>query len=229
MARSWNRLKKHNRGQRRRICLGGVMRAGVASAIYKVAGDLCGFGEPAILAVQTARSFMPSSFSKLARFAILFPLFASCKREPTAAPPAPPPPAVTVTTLHAESITLMRELPGRTSPFLVAEVRPQVTGIVQRRLFTEGALVRAGDPLYQIDDAVYQAEHNSARAALARAQSALEIARLNVGLRVIVPNPDHILLPGMYVRAIVATGVRQQAILVPQQEYEIPPRAIAGS
>jgi membrane fusion protein, multidrug efflux system len=293
----------------------------------------------------------------------VLPLIDGCKRKQAAAP-APPPPAVTVTTLKAESVTLTRELPGRTTPFLVAEVRPQVTGIVQRRLFTEGALVKEGEPLYQLDDATYRAEHNSAKAALARAQAALELARLNAersaglakvdavsrqenenaiaalrqaqaevgvaeaavagsgvvlsysrivspisgrigksavtqgalvtanqptplatvqqlepiyvdltqssrellqlrkdvaagtmerteetpvtilledgtefqhkgklaftevsvdpttgsfGLRVIVPNPDHILLPGMYVRAIVATGMRQDAVLVPQQ------------
>ena len=292
--------------------------------------------------------------------------FSACQRAEKAAPAAatPPPPEVTVFTVKPESVTLTRELPGRTTPFLVAEVRPQVTGIVQRRLFTEGALVKAGDPLYQIDDATYQAEHNSAKANLARAQAALELARLNArrsaelaeanavsrqenesaiaelrqaeaqvavaeaavagtavvlgycritspisgrigkssvtqgalvtanqqtplatvqqldpiyvdlnqssrellqlqkdlaagtlqrteetpvtilledgtqfkhtgklafsevtvdpstgsySLRVIVPNPDHILLPGMYVRAIVATGVRQNALLVPQQ------------
>jgi membrane fusion protein (multidrug efflux system) len=269
-----------------------------------------------------------------------------------------------VVTLKSEAVTLTRELPGRTTPFLVAEVRPQVTGIVQQRLFTEGTLVKAGDALYQIDDATYRAEHNSAKAGLARAQATLELARLNAtrsaelakanavsrqqyenavaelrqaeaqvgvaeaavagsaivlgytritapisgrigkssvtqgalvtanqqtplatvqqldpiyvdltqssrellelqkdlaagtlqrteetpvttiledgtpfkhtgklafsevtvdpstgsyALRVIVPNPDHVLLPGMYVRAIIATGVRQDALLVPQQ------------
>ena len=305
------------------------------------------------------RSLIPKSLFLL----VALPLLTACQREKQTHPP-PPPPAVTVITLSAASVTLTHELPGRTTPFLVAEVRPQVTGIVQRRLFTEGALVKAGDPLYQIDDATYQAEHNSAKAALARAQAALELARLNAqraaglakldavsrqenenaiaalrqaeanvafaeaevarsavvlgysriiapisgrigrsnvtqgalvtanqqtplatvqqldpiyvdltqssrellqlqkdlaagtlqrteemavtilledgspyqhkgklafsevtvdpgtgsfALRVIVPNPDHILLPGMYVRAVVATGVRQQAILVPQQ------------
>jgi membrane fusion protein (multidrug efflux system) len=89
-----------------------------------------------------------------------------------------PPPTVTVVTLRAEPVTLTRELPGRTSPVAVAEVRPQVSGIVRSRLFTEGALVDAGQPLYQLDDAVYRAEHASARAALARAEAALEAARL---------------------------------------------------
>ena len=89
------------------------------------------------------------------------------------------PAAVTVVTLKTEPVTLTRELPGRTNPYLVAEVRPQVTGIIKERLFTEGSLVEAGQPLYQLDDAVYRADYNSARAALLRAESAVEIARLN--------------------------------------------------
>jgi membrane fusion protein (multidrug efflux system) len=318
---------------------------------------------------------MPSLLQKLFSSLLVLPLLAACQREKQA-PPPPPPPAVTVVTLNAENVTLTRELPGRTSPFLVAEVRPQVTGIVQRRLFTEGGLVKAGDSLYQIDDATYRAEHNSAKAALARAQAALEIARLNAersnglakldavsrqenensiatlrqaeaevavaeaavarsavvlgysritspisgrigrssvtqgalvtanqesplatvqqldpiyvdltqssrellqlqkdfaagtlqrseevpvkvlledgtpfqpegklafsevtvdpgtgsfALRVLVPNPDHILLPGMYVRAVVATGVRQQAILVPQQGIARDPKGTTSA
>ncbi len=94
----------------------------------------------------------------------------------------PPPPgqmAVTVVTLKTGPVTLTRELPGRTTPYLVADVRPQVSGIVKQRLFTEGALVQAGQPLYQLDDATYRADVDSARAALARAEATLEVARLN--------------------------------------------------
>jgi membrane fusion protein (multidrug efflux system) len=288
--------------------------------------------------------------------------------------PAAGPVEVGIVTLVPQSVTLTRELPGRTSPFLVAEVRPQVTGIVQRRLFTEGGKVQAGDELYQLDDATYRANHQSAEASLARAQAALELARLNAtrsaalakadavsrqenenataalrqaeaevgvaeanvagagvvlgytkivspisgrigkssvtrgalvtanqdaplatvqqldpiyvdvtqssrewlelrqdlaagslqrpdampvtiiledgtpykhqgklastevtvdpttgsfGLRVVVPNPDQILLPGMYVRAIVGLGVRQQALLVPQPGIARDPRGNA--
>ena len=92
--------------------------------------------------------------------------------------PPPPPPAVTVVTLKAETLTLTRELPGRTHPYVVAEIRPQVSGIIQRQLFTEGKLVKAGQPLYQLDDESYQAEVNSAKAGLARAQARLEATRL---------------------------------------------------
>lgn len=82
-------------------------------------------------------------------------------------------------TLKPQAVTLTRELPGRTNPFLMAEVRPQATGIVKERLFTEGALVKAGQPLYQLDDAVYRADVASARAALARADATLNTATLN--------------------------------------------------
>jgi membrane fusion protein (multidrug efflux system) len=93
-------------------------------------------------------------------------------------PPAMPPTAVTVVTLKTESVTLTRELPGRVNASMIAEVRPQVSGIVQRRLFTEGALVKTGEALYQLDDATYRADASSARASLVRAEATLESARL---------------------------------------------------
>lgn len=95
---------------------------------------------------------------------------------------APPPvetPEVTVVTLQSRPVTLTRELPGRTSAFVVAEVRPQVTGIVKERLFEEGSLVTEGQPLYQLDDAAYRATWNSAKASLARAQASVAVAGLN--------------------------------------------------
>ena len=103
-------------------------------------------------------------------------LVAACARQdgPPQGPGAVP---VTVVTLTAQAVTLTRELPGRTSAFMVAEVRPQVSGIVRQRLFTEGGMVTAGEPLYQLDDATYQADYASARAEVARAQAALDTAR----------------------------------------------------
>ncbi len=85
---------------------------------------------------------------------------------------------VVVQTLHAAPVTLTRELPGRTSAFLVADVRPQVGGILKARLFTEGALVKAGEPLYQIDDALYRAQLETAQASLAKAEAAAHVASL---------------------------------------------------
>ncbi len=96
-----------------------------------------------------------------------------------AQPAAMPSPEVTVLTVQPEPVTLTRELPGRTRPFLVAEVRPQVTGIVHKRLFQEGSQVRSGQPLYQLEDGTYRASLESAAAAVARAQATLESADLN--------------------------------------------------
>ncbi|MFP8967516.1 efflux RND transporter periplasmic adaptor subunit [Pokkaliibacter sp. CJK22405] len=75
-------------------------------------------------------------------------------------------------------VTLTTELPGRTSAYLVSEVRPQVGGIIEKRLFDEGSEVKAGQVLYQIDPATYEAELESAKANLARAQANVESARL---------------------------------------------------
>ncbi|MBS0307429.1 MAG: efflux RND transporter periplasmic adaptor subunit [Proteobacteria bacterium] len=86
---------------------------------------------------------------------------------------------VSVATMHQEKVNLTRELPGRVNAFLLAEVRPQVNGIVKQRLFTEGAQVKAGQALYQLDDATYQANAASARATLARAQATLKASELN--------------------------------------------------
>ena len=108
---------------------------------------------------------------------ILSLLIAACDEEAT--PPQQGVPAVTVVTLEPEPVELTRQLPGRTNAWLMAEVRPQVTGIVKERLFTEGGLVEAGQPLYQLDDASYRADYNSARASLARAEATLQVARLN--------------------------------------------------
>ena len=87
-------------------------------------------------------------------------------------------PNVTVVTLKTQPVALTRELPGRTSAFLVADVRPQVNGIIKRRLFEEGSMVRAGQPLYDIDDAIYKAQVDSAAAALKKAEASAVAAQL---------------------------------------------------
>lgn len=90
----------------------------------------------------------------------------------------PPPPEVSVVTLKPRAVEITDELPGRTTAFRVAEVRPQVTGIVQKRLFAEGTEVRAGEQLFQIDDGSYRAALASAEAALKRAEAQAVTARL---------------------------------------------------
>lgn len=86
-------------------------------------------------------------------------------------------PQVSVVTLQSQKVTLTTQLPGRTSAYRVAEIRPQVSGLIQKRLFTEGALVKAGDVLYQIDPAPFQAALDNARAALGRAEANLPSVR----------------------------------------------------
>ncbi len=94
---------------------------------------------------------------------------AGCQEE--AAPPAQQKPTVGVVTLQAEPFAVTTELPGRTRAYRIAEVRPQVNGIIQKRLFTEGSEVKAGQQLYQIDAAVYEATLKSAQASLASSKS----------------------------------------------------------
>lgn len=91
-----------------------------------------------------------------------------------AAPPPRQAPTVGIVTLQAEPYTLTTELPGRTAAFRIAEVRPQVNGIIQKRLFKEGSEVKAGQQLYQIDSSVYVAAAKSAEATLASAKSLAE-------------------------------------------------------
>lgn len=88
-------------------------------------------------------------------------------------PPSPTAPEVTVVTIHRQPVPVTTELPGRTSAYLVAQVRARVDGIVLRREFTEGADVKAGQRLYQIDPAPYRAALDSALAALQKAQANL--------------------------------------------------------
>jgi len=84
-----------------------------------------------------------------------------------------------VVTLKAERQTVTTELPGRTSAYLSAEIRPQVGGIVQQRLFTEGAQVKAGQALYQLDASGYQVALASAEASVAKAQASVGTAEVN--------------------------------------------------
>ncbi|EJL91093.1 efflux RND transporter periplasmic adaptor subunit [Pantoea sp. GM01] len=90
------------------------------------------------------------------------------------------PPEVGVVTLKNEPLKITTELPGRTSAFRVAEVRPQVSGIILKRNFVEGSDVKAGQSLYQIDPATYQAAYDSAKADLAQAEANARVAQLTI-------------------------------------------------
>jgi membrane fusion protein (multidrug efflux system) len=123
---------------------------------------------------------MNTSHRRVSRAACLVlagAFIAACGEAPQ--PQEPPPiPEVNVVTVRGQPMVLTTELAGRTNPYMVSEVRPQVGGIVKQRLFREGGDVRAGDPLYEIDAATYQASHNSAKAAVAKAEANLKVARL---------------------------------------------------
>src|ERR1700730_248268 len=94
--------------------------------------------------------------------------------------PLPPgaAPEVGVVTVHPQPGTINTDLPGRTVAYRIAEVRPQVSGIILKRLFTEGGEVKAGQQLYQIDPAPFRAGLESTQASLARAQATLISAKL---------------------------------------------------
>jgi len=106
-------------------------------------------------------------------------LTAGCQAPPQAPPPAPAP-QVAVVTVQRQKILLTTELPGRTSAYRMADIRPRVNGLVLKRLFTEGADVQAGDMLYQIDPAPFQAALANAKAALGRSEANLPAIRSRV-------------------------------------------------
>jgi membrane fusion protein (multidrug efflux system) len=102
---------------------------------------------------------------------------ASCAPHPKG-PPNMGPPTVSLITVASQPVTLTADLPGRTTPFETSDVRPQVNGIIQARLFKEGSNVRAGQVLYQIDPAPYRAAYDQAVAQLASARASLVTAKL---------------------------------------------------
>lgn len=124
---------------------------------------------------------MHKQLKKICLFGVLLIsslMVAGCQEEKqrVAAPRGPV--EVEVITLKPQPVKLFVELPGRTTAFRVAEVRPQVSGILQERLFEEGSQVAAGQLLYQIDPAIYQARYDSAKATLEKAKATEQSARL---------------------------------------------------
>lgn len=105
------------------------------------------------------------------------PLLNGCEmgHSQQAAPPTIP--EVAVVTIETTQIELTTDLPGRTHPYLVSEIRPQVNGIIQKRLFKEGSDVKQGELLYQIDPAPFQVAHDSAKASLGKAVANLPAIR----------------------------------------------------
>ena len=118
------------------------------------------------------------SLDKPALAVCMFLLLATgCSRDPQAGPPRRTPEVSTVT-MQQQEVTLSTELSGRTSAYRVAEIRPRVAGLIEKRLFTEGSNVKEGEVLYQIDPAPFQAELDNAQAALAEAKAKLPTTKL---------------------------------------------------
>jgi len=116
-------------------------------------------------------------FTVIGIFTALISLGACGKKGPSG-PPQSGPPEVGVITVKQEKVILTTDLPGRVSASMIAEVRPQVGGIIQKRLFTEGSDVKAGEALYQIDPASYKAAYASAKASLSKTEANLTSVRL---------------------------------------------------
>ncbi|WP_394791717.1 efflux RND transporter periplasmic adaptor subunit [Rhodoferax sp.] len=108
-------------------------------------------------------------------------VLAACGEAPHGPATAHGTPQVGFVVLEPQRVALTTELPGRTSPVLIADVRPQISGLVQARGFTEGSDVKAGELLYQIDPATYRASADSAQAALAKAEANLVSVKLKAG------------------------------------------------
>lgn len=127
------------------------------------------------------QTFPSLPFKPLAAALAAAVVLAACsggQQAPAAGAPGGAAPTVGVVAVQSEAVAMTTELPGRTAPYQIAEVRPQVTGIVKKRAFREGSEVKAGELLYQIDPATYQAAYDSAKASVARAEANLYTARL---------------------------------------------------
>ena len=120
----------------------------------------------------------PAFAALVSAIAVAMLTLTGCQED--SAPQARPTPQVGVVTLQAQAYALTSEVPGRTSAYRIAEVRPQVNGIIQKRLFTEGSEVKAGQQLYQIDPATYEAAFKSAQATQLSAKSLADRYKLLV-------------------------------------------------
>lgn len=141
-----------------------------------------------IRATRTTPARAAPRFSTAMTSKLLFSLsllsvlvLAACGAKQPPATADTPPPEVGVVTLRATDVPVHTELAGRTAAFRVSEVRPQVNGIVRKRLFEEGSMVRAGQVLYEIEPGPFEAAHEQAQAALATSQAGIASLRGKAG------------------------------------------------
>ncbi len=128
--------------------------------------------------IKTFKPINTKLFIRTGVILLLASVLAACNGTSQTSPQAAAAPEVGIIQIQPQSVVISVELAGRTEPYSIAEVRPQVSGIIQQRLFKEGSDVVTGQALYQIDPASYQASYNSAVATLARDEANLTAARL---------------------------------------------------
>jgi membrane fusion protein, multidrug efflux system len=148
------------------------------------------------------------------------PFLTGCGRQQKA--PPPPVPEVAVVTIQPQPLVLTTELPGRTSGYRVSEIRPQVSGLIQKRLFAEGSDVKAGHVLYQIDPAPFQAAYDSAQASVVASEKAADRTRAALGASIAgvtrqqatltLAKMNRQRLVNLFERQSVATRERDQAV-----------------
>ncbi len=122
--------------------------------------------------------FSPLIYTSVSLICVASFSLAACSSGKKDGKPPQKTPEVGVITVQPASQPIVADLPGRTNPFMISEVRPQVGGIIRQRAFTEGALVKAGELLYQIEPAPYQASYQSAAAALQKTEATLTTLKL---------------------------------------------------
>lgn len=143
-------------------------------------------------------------------------LLGACRDKP--ATPAAAPPEVVVRTVQPQVVPMHAELPGRTAAFMVAEVRPQVGGIIRSRPFTEGSAVQAGQVLYEIDPMPFQAEVQRAEGALANAKATVASTRaLAERYKALLPQKavsqqEHDNAQAAYAQALAGVKVQEAAL-----------------
>jgi membrane fusion protein, multidrug efflux system len=152
-----------------------IARSGYAHA--EGVATLRGAGRRELGVKKTMRSILRTSCRR--PIAVALTLLAGCSHHPVAT--VAPEPHVSVVTVKAQAVPIVTELPGRVDAYRTADVRPQVSGIILRRLFVEGGEVKKGQQLYQIDPAPYQAAYDSAVAARASARALAERYKQLVG------------------------------------------------
>lgn len=130
-----------------------------------------------VLAALSVAAFL----SAAAIFQLLSGQISASEEAPASAAPAMPPPMVSVISVEEAEFKAVERLPGRTQAYRLAEIRPQVSGLLLERLFEEGELVEQGQALYQIDSARYELDLQRADANLMTAQANVELAELNLG------------------------------------------------